>query len=64
MEEVKIKNELGLKVYINGAPDLNSVPRDLMENFVYYFANAIREKEEKKTANRRYSKTIGRKNIY
>ena len=58
MEEVKIKNELNLKVYINGAPDLNSVPRDLMESFVYYFENAIREKK----SSRRYRRSGKRKN--
>ena len=30
MQEIKIKNEIGIKVYINGTPNLTSVPPDFM----------------------------------
>ena len=36
MEEVKIKNELDLKVYINGVPDITIIPEDLMEEFISF----------------------------
>ena len=36
MEEIKIKNEPGLKVYINGVPDAVLIPDDVMEEFIYF----------------------------
>ena len=37
MEEIKVKNELGLKVYINGTPDLTNVPPDFIEELILFF---------------------------
>ena len=34
MEEIKVKNELGLKVYINGVPDMEFIPEEIMEELV------------------------------
>lgn len=34
MEEIKIENELGLKVYINGVPDLTLMPKEVFDSFI------------------------------
>lgn len=53
MEEVKIKNNpLGLKIYINGVPDISQIPKDLMDAFIGVLTEQvlsyISEKREKK----------------
>ena len=44
MEEVTIKNELDLKVYINGVPDITIIPEDLMEEFISFLEQNIHKK--------------------
>ena len=44
MEEVKIKNELNLKVYINGTPDLKEMPVDLLTEYIYVLKMQIENK--------------------
>ena len=34
MEEVKLENELGLKVYINGVHDLTLMPKEVFDSFI------------------------------
>lgn len=34
MEEIKIENELKLKVFINGAPDISLMPKELFDSFI------------------------------
>ena len=33
MIEIEMKNELGLKVYINGIPDIKEMPPEKLESF-------------------------------
>ena len=44
MEEIKIKNELDLKVCINGVPDVPLIPDDIMEDFAEFLECKIEEK--------------------
>lgn len=41
MEEIKIKNELDLKVYINGVPDIKLIPDDINEGFISFLEQEI-----------------------
>lgn len=34
MEEIKIENELELKVFINGVPDVTLMPKELFDSFI------------------------------
>lgn len=34
MEEIKIENELGKKIYINGIPDLTLMPKEVFDSFI------------------------------
>ena len=34
MIEIEIENELGLKIYINGVPDIKEIPPDKLESLV------------------------------
>lgn len=34
MEEVKIENDLELKVFINGVPDISFMPKELFDGFI------------------------------
>lgn len=34
MEEVKIENDLKLKVFINGTPDITLMPKELFDGFI------------------------------
>ena len=34
MIEIKTENELGLKVYINGIPDIKEIPPDKLESLL------------------------------
>lgn len=34
MEELKIENELELKVFINGVPDVTLMSKDLFDSFI------------------------------
>ena len=43
MEEVKIKNRRNIKVYINGTPDFDSVPKDLLDSFIFYLEEQIQK---------------------
>ena len=52
MEEVKIKNNpLGLKIYINGVPDISQIPKDLMDAIIDALTKQVIYciKEERKT---------------
>ncbi len=45
MEEINIKNELGLKVYINGVPDVTLIPEDITEDFISFSIAEIEKAE-------------------
>lgn len=47
MEEVKTENELGLKVFINGVPDVTLMPEDLFESFIAALELQISESVKK-----------------
>ena len=42
MEEINIKNELVLKVYINGTPDIELIPEEIMEEFILFLEYKIK----------------------
>lgn len=50
MIEIKTENELGLKVYINGVPDIKEIPPDKLESLLAVLEMEISnyyEKQEK-----------------
>lgn len=52
MEEMKIENELELKVFINGVPDITLMPKEIFDAFIstleLQINGYIKEKAEKK----------------
>lgn len=55
MIEIKTENELGLKVYINGVPDIKEIPSDKLESLLAvlemqiskYYEKAVQEPAQK-----------------
>lgn len=43
MKEVNIRNNTGLKVYINGIPDLKQIPKDIADIFIRSMAEKAEE---------------------
>lgn len=49
MQEIKIKNNTsGLKVFINGVPDLKQIPKDVADAFIYALAVKSEEYAKKR----------------
>ena len=49
MQEIKIKNNVsGLKVFINGTPDLKQIPKDVADAFIYALAVKAEESAKKR----------------
>ena len=34
MKEINLKNNCGLKIHINGVPDIKSIPEDVLDSFI------------------------------
>lgn len=34
MQEIEVENEMRLKVFINGVPDLRQIPKDIAESII------------------------------
>lgn len=52
MREIEVENELGLKVFINGVPDLRQIPKDIAESIISALELRISEyykSEQKRT---------------
>jgi hypothetical protein len=49
MRKIKVENELGLEVYINGTPDLKQLPKDEYDLFITALTKSVIEciKEER-----------------
>lgn len=48
MQEIKVKGNEKLKVYINGKPKLEYMPKDVLDSFVNSLYKQVIEKVEKK----------------
>ena len=48
MQEIKVKGNEKLKVYINGKPQLEFMPKDILDSFVNSLYKQVIEKVEKK----------------
>lgn len=48
MEEIKIENELELKVFINGIPDVTLMPQEIFDAFISALELQISENLKKK----------------
>lgn len=48
MQEIKVKGNEKLKVYINGKPQLKYMPKDILDSFVNSLYKQVIEKVEKK----------------
>ena len=44
MQEIKIENKAGLKVYINGIPDIKNIPQEITECLISFLENEIDSK--------------------
>ena len=49
MQEIKVKGNEKLKVYINGKPKLEFMPKDILDSFVNSLYKQVIEKIEKKS---------------
>ena len=48
MQEIKVKGNEKLKVYINGKPKLEFMPKEILDSFVNSLYKQVIEKVEKK----------------
>ena len=48
MQEIKVKNDAGLKVYINGVPKLENIPKDILDCFIDCMSQQICDEIEKR----------------
>ena len=47
MIEIEMENELGLKIYINGVPDIKEIPPEKLESFLAVLEMQISKYYEK-----------------
>ena len=47
MIEIEMENELGLKIFINGVPDIKEIPPDKLESFIAVLEMQISKYYEK-----------------
>lgn len=57
MKELNVKNKLGLKVFINGAPHFEEIPKQDLTAFIDTLANNYEMSVDKKVKNK-CTKTI------
>lgn len=51
MKEIEVNNDLELKIYINGVPDLQQIPKDIVDRIIaaleLHISNFYKSEKEK-----------------
>ena len=61
MKKDHIKNVSGLKVYINGVPDIRNIPEDILDSFVKSLSSRVYILYEKKMGKTSEKNVISKK---